>query len=476
MSNVVQNINIEDIVSSNFKINEEEKYKIEKLSQLVKNFGILDPLLVRPKNGKYEIVLGIENYQAAKLAGLNSVPVMIKDIDDVTYSKYLDLDNRRPIQDTVSQQEIPPISEKNDLYFPNSLESINNDNYLESTSRLINRFNDNSDIVNLSELSKIKLEYERDDRKMNNGQLNNMMNNNIGQPQINQTQSQGPTFGGRFFPSLEDEPTNMNMNNRIIQPSVAPTPPIVNDNVTNNNNLIDLTDLSIDKEAMPVANNNFINSQPSQSTPEINTTFQNSQETPTNFGISTPEPSPIASPTDNIINLGNLQSNNPSTQTLEPEPVSMETLNADFGSPMTRIQQPQFDMSQNVAPQMTNIPSPEVTPQPMNMLQNDFSIPNQSPIITQSEIQDQAPQPVNPRPTPESVNIPSFNTEINSNFELPSSMTTRVPSQVSEVKNLTPVTNTIKSLITNLEEFGYKIHIMEEDLPTVAKITIEVEK
>ena len=40
----------------------------------------------------------------------------------------------------------------------------------------------------------------------------------------------------------------------------------------------------------------------------------------------------------------------------------------------------------------------------------------------------------------------------------------------------TPVLNTIKSLIFNLESFGYQININEEDLSNAVKITIEVEK
>ena len=68
MDNVVQNISIGDIIPSNFQPTNEEFRKIEELAQLIKQFGLLDPILVRPKNGKYEIVLGIDKYQAAKIA------------------------------------------------------------------------------------------------------------------------------------------------------------------------------------------------------------------------------------------------------------------------------------------------------------------------------------------------------------------------------------------------------------------------
>lgn len=48
----------------------------------VKEKGVLQPLLVRQKNGRYEIIAGERRWRASKLAGLQTVPVIIKDMDD----------------------------------------------------------------------------------------------------------------------------------------------------------------------------------------------------------------------------------------------------------------------------------------------------------------------------------------------------------------------------------------------------------
>lgn len=56
--------------------------ELSELSDSIKQNGILQPLLVRKKGTKYEIVAGERRYQAAKLAGLVEVPVIIKDISD----------------------------------------------------------------------------------------------------------------------------------------------------------------------------------------------------------------------------------------------------------------------------------------------------------------------------------------------------------------------------------------------------------
>lgn len=49
------------------------------LADSVKQYGILQPLLVHKKNDYYEIIAGERRWRAAKLAGLKEVPVIIKD-------------------------------------------------------------------------------------------------------------------------------------------------------------------------------------------------------------------------------------------------------------------------------------------------------------------------------------------------------------------------------------------------------------
>lgn len=58
---------------------------IADLAQSVKKHGIVQPLLVRPNPDKpetYEIVAGERRFRAAKVAGLETVPVVVRDIDD----------------------------------------------------------------------------------------------------------------------------------------------------------------------------------------------------------------------------------------------------------------------------------------------------------------------------------------------------------------------------------------------------------
>lgn len=56
--------------------------ELDELSKSIKENGVLQPLLVRKKGRKYEIIAGERRYQASKLAGLDEVPVIIKEVDD----------------------------------------------------------------------------------------------------------------------------------------------------------------------------------------------------------------------------------------------------------------------------------------------------------------------------------------------------------------------------------------------------------
>ena len=55
---------------------------LAELEDSIRQNGILQPLLVRPKGSGYEIVAGERRYQAAKRAGLDEVPVLIRDVTD----------------------------------------------------------------------------------------------------------------------------------------------------------------------------------------------------------------------------------------------------------------------------------------------------------------------------------------------------------------------------------------------------------
>ena len=83
MNNVIQSIPLTLLITS--ELHPHLEFQADNLDNLVnsiKKYGIIEPLLVRPKDNKFEIILGNRRYNAAKQLGLDKVPVIITNIND----------------------------------------------------------------------------------------------------------------------------------------------------------------------------------------------------------------------------------------------------------------------------------------------------------------------------------------------------------------------------------------------------------
>ena len=74
------------------------------LSESIKQFGVLQPLLVQDKKDYYEIIAGERRWRAAKLAGLKEVPVIIKDLTDIEIVEYALIEN-------IQRENLNPLEE-----------------------------------------------------------------------------------------------------------------------------------------------------------------------------------------------------------------------------------------------------------------------------------------------------------------------------------------------------------------------------
>ncbi|GEM02148.1 chromosome partitioning protein, ParB family [Halolactibacillus halophilus] len=77
---------------------------IEELKQSILTYGIIQPLLVREAVKGFEIIAGERRYRAAKEAGLETVPVIIKDMDDQRMMELALLEN-------LQRENLTPIEE-----------------------------------------------------------------------------------------------------------------------------------------------------------------------------------------------------------------------------------------------------------------------------------------------------------------------------------------------------------------------------
>ncbi len=81
------------------------------LSESIKQFGVLQPLLVQDKKDYYEIIAGERRWRAAKLAGLKKVPVIVKHLTDqeiveISLIENIQRENLNPIEEAIAYKRL----------------------------------------------------------------------------------------------------------------------------------------------------------------------------------------------------------------------------------------------------------------------------------------------------------------------------------------------------------------------------------
>ena len=77
---------------------------LEELADSIKQFGLIQPLVVQKRDGYYEIIAGERRWRAAKKAGLKEVPVIIRDYTDEEMMEIALIEN-------LQREDLNPIEE-----------------------------------------------------------------------------------------------------------------------------------------------------------------------------------------------------------------------------------------------------------------------------------------------------------------------------------------------------------------------------
>src|SRR5262245_52616841 len=84
---------------------------LEELAQSIRSHGVLQPILVRLADGKYEIVAGERRWRAAQRAGLLKVPIVVREIADedllaVALIENIQRENLNPIEEAQAYRRL----------------------------------------------------------------------------------------------------------------------------------------------------------------------------------------------------------------------------------------------------------------------------------------------------------------------------------------------------------------------------------
>ena len=77
---------------------------LQELSDSIKQFGLIQPILVQDRKGHYEIIAGERRWRAAKMAGLKEVPVIIRDYSEQEIMEISLIEN-------IQREDLNPIEE-----------------------------------------------------------------------------------------------------------------------------------------------------------------------------------------------------------------------------------------------------------------------------------------------------------------------------------------------------------------------------
>lgn len=76
-------VDINNVIPGKYQPRTEfDKESLNALAESIKEKGVLQPLLVRRQGNNYEIIAGERRWRASKLAGLNEVPIIVKEFSD----------------------------------------------------------------------------------------------------------------------------------------------------------------------------------------------------------------------------------------------------------------------------------------------------------------------------------------------------------------------------------------------------------
>ena len=103
-SQIVQ-VNIDDIIPNRFQPRLSfDDQGLKELAASIKEHGIIQPLVLRKLGSKYEIIAGERRYKASQMAGLNTVPAVISNIDDNSSAEVALVEN-------IQRRNLTPIEE-----------------------------------------------------------------------------------------------------------------------------------------------------------------------------------------------------------------------------------------------------------------------------------------------------------------------------------------------------------------------------
>jgi len=101
----ILSVNVRDIDTNALQPRKQfEETSLNELAESIRVHGIVQPLIVKQKGSRYMIIAGERRFRAARLAGLNEVPVLVTDYDEAQIHEVSLIEN-------IQREDLNPIEE-----------------------------------------------------------------------------------------------------------------------------------------------------------------------------------------------------------------------------------------------------------------------------------------------------------------------------------------------------------------------------
>lgn len=437
----VVSLYLDDIIPNRFQPREVfDDQALKELAVSIKEHGVIQPIIVRKVDNKYEIIAGERRYKASTMAGLTKIPAIIKNLDDKESSKVALIEN-------LQRRDLTPIEEARTYQKILELEDGMTQEQLAATMGK----------TQSSVSNKIRLLALPDE-----------VQDALLKTKISERHA-------RSLLNLEDKNDQIKLLNRVIEEKMTVRDldkeiKLINDSKpgelnTTQNETYNGSTMNNQNE-----NNNALT---------VNDIVENVQNSVGSISTPSTEPSTF-SPIFNFANFGSISSSNETAT----EPVKENTSSIE-NNPTTidinKIRENSFDIG-GVKPQSVDVKElmKDTTTEPQNdgfKFVPTFNFDKTSETETQTTINNNSEES-STLASPTFTN--SFDKFFNSNIANESlnvassigSVGISVPTKI----DLTPAIADIKNAITSLEGKGYKVSFEETSGDSNYKITINLEK
>lgn len=531
----VLNLRLDEILPNRFqpRIRFDEK-AINELSESIKEHGVIQPIIVREIGDKYEIVAGERRYKASVMAGKETIPAIINNLNDQDSAEVALIENvqRRdltPIEEAVSYRKILDMGyltqeglaaklDKSQSTIANKLRLLNLDDSVQE-ALLEERISERH------ARSLLKLPTEKQEELLTRiikERLTVRQTDNVIESIVNPNEEQE-----KIKEVEEPKKGEINMDNDQNKIFNIPSEPIVetnNEQPNTQDNIVNpgfvdveeiekiATDINPTPEETSTFNiDDLLKVDPITVEEPINDPVDNNENQSDFFGQNNVMPQPSVTPTqikkqeETSFNPGRFFGVEPQEEVENIQPLNLDELdlsnldndidNSNLNLSHSGVIESELDQSIESFNDLDNI-VPEITSETSIVdqeLDDFFAVPTASTPSSESKIEEveslnlddlsfEAPKaveqesPINENVTETPQYTPHYTFD---DFEELPEISGNFPQDESNVKSendLRVAINTVRDLTRMLESQGYKLDTDEIDLPDNYKIVINIKK